>query len=68
MPTEKRKRKNSKQLRLSKQNELIAERLQLQYQLEKATTCDWSTFGNLLIQLGCKEIKKSLLPKFNPDE
>ena len=56
----KRKRKNNKQLRLSKQNELLAERLMLQYQLDKATNCDWTWFGNHLMQLGMVAMKKLL--------
>jgi hypothetical protein len=60
-----RKRKNSRQLRLSRQNEVITERLLLQFQLEKATTCDWQWFGNYLIQLGSAELKKRLLSQYD---
>lgn len=54
------RRKNNRQLRLSKQNELLSERLMLQYQLDTATTCDWTWFGNHLLQLGMVSLKKQL--------
>lgn len=65
MEKPKRQRKNKKQLRLSPQNELVTERLMLQYQLEKAKTCDWTWFGNHLIQLGCVTLKQQLLSRMD---
>ena len=67
-PPRKRSLKNNKQLRLSKQNEVLALRLMLQYQLDKATTCDWTWFGNHLLQLGMVSLKKNLTQSLSHKE
>jgi hypothetical protein len=54
-------RKNNLQLRLSKQNEVLAERLMLKWQLDNGKTCNWTWFGNHLMQLGIKTANRALL-------
>jgi hypothetical protein len=64
-PTEKKpvKLRNRKQLRLTPQNELLASRLHLQYQLKESTTCDWTWFGNHLMQMGLQKLKHDMMRK-----
>jgi hypothetical protein len=54
-------RRNNLQLRLSKQNELLAERLMLKWQLEKGKNVNWTWFGNHLIMLGIKALNKEII-------
>lgn len=54
------KRRNSLQLRLTPQNEALAERVMHEYLYKNATSMTWKTFGNLLISRGLKSLKREL--------
>lgn len=57
----KKSRKNNLQLRLSKPNEMLAERLMLKYQLDKGVNVNWNWFGNHLIKLGIQAENRALM-------
>ena len=54
-------RRNLLQLRLSKQNEVLAERLMLKFQLDKGKNCNWTWYGNRLIMLGIQAENRTLM-------
>ena len=61
-------RRNNKQLRLSKQNEIISERLKPQWELENARNVTWMWFGNYLMSLGAQTCKKQLFSRLTHKE
>ena len=53
-------RKNRRQLRVTPQNDTLAEQLLLEYQLKTRSRVDWTYFGNLLLEQGITALKREL--------